>query len=175
MNPEVRLKKLAPDEVLGPYLGEISSVWTGADEDRLREILSRQAERRAFRFLISQSEGGQLTGFSYGFVGAPGQWWHDAVAAEMDEEARKRWLPDGHFELTELHVHPGFRRRGVGGRLHDALLDGLASPTSVLTTQTGNEAALGLYRGRGWEVVVPRLFFPTDPNQSFCVMGKDLG
>lgn len=174
MNPEVRLKRLAPDEVLGPYLGGISSVWTGADEPRLREILPRHAEREAFRFLGAESEDGRLAGFSYGFVGAPGQWWHDLVSKEMDNRARRRWLPAGHFELTELHVHPDFRRRGVGGRLHDALLDGLASPTAVLTTQTDNEAALTLYEGRGWEVVVPELLFPANPNRPFCVMGRDL-
>lgn len=174
LNPEARLKRLAPDEVLGPYLGGISSVWTGADEHRLRGILSRHAEREAFRFLISQSEKGQLAGFCYGFAGAPGQWWHDLVSKEMDDEARRRWLPAGHFELTELHVHLDFRRQGIGGRLHDALLDGLASPTAVLTTQTDNGAALTLYEGRGWKVVVPALFFPANPNRPFCVMGKDL-
>ncbi len=175
MNPEIRLKKLTPDEVLGPYMAAISSVWTGADERRLREFLPRHTEREAFRFLAAESGEGQLAGFSYGHVGAPGQWWHDIVSKEMDDGARRRWLPEGHFELTELHVHPDFRRQGVGGRLHDALLDGLAGPTAVLTTQTDNVPALILYKGRGWKVVVPEFSFPTNPNQPFCVMGRDLG
>ena len=175
MDPEIRLKELTTGEVVGPYLSALSAVWTGADERRLREILPRHAEREAFRFLAAQSGDGRLEGFAYGYVGAPGQWWHDIVSAAMDEQTRERWLPAGHFEVVELHVHPDSQRRGIGGRLHDALLDGLANPTAVLSTQKDNGPALALYQDRGWQVVVPELFFGTDPSRPFCVMGRDIG
>ena len=155
----------------------ISTVWTGANEYGLNGI-PLHAGHETFRFLAAEPGDAQLAGFSYGCAGAPGQWWHDIVAAEMDGETGRRWVPAGHFEFTELHVHPTFRRRGVGGRLHNALLDGLASSATVLTTQTDNDPALAFslvfYKGRGWEVVVPELFFYANPRQPFCVMGKEL-
>ena len=76
----------------------------------------------------------------------------------MNPEVRlKQLAPD---EI--LGPHPD----RVGGLLHDALHGGL-------TTRTDNGAALALYRGRGWRVVVPELFFPSHPNRPFCVMGRD--
>jgi ribosomal protein S18 acetylase RimI-like enzyme len=42
----------------------------------------------------------------------------------------------------------------------------------VLSTQTDNEAALALYRQRGWKVIVPYLDFGS--GRPFLIMGKDL-
>ena len=75
----------------------------------------------------------------------------------MDEAGRTRWLAPGHFEFVELAVRPDLRRRGISGRLHDALLSGLDAPTAVLSTEVENEPAIGLYLGRGWEVVIPEI------------------
>jgi ribosomal protein S18 acetylase RimI-like enzyme len=70
-------------------------------------------------------------------------------------------------------VRPDLRRRGIGRRLHDALLTGLESPAAVLSTEIDNEPAIGLYLGRGWEVVVPEIEFgPGYP--PFLVMGRNL-
>jgi ribosomal protein S18 acetylase RimI-like enzyme len=145
-------------DVLDRLLHEIAEVWIGTTDGRLREILPRHAARNGFRFFTARSNA-RLAGFAYGYLGAPGQWWHDIVFRSMTSPQRARWLAPGHFEVVELHVHPEFRRRGIGGRLHDALLDGLASRTAVLSTQVDNEPALALYTGRGWEIVVPSLRF----------------
>jgi ribosomal protein S18 acetylase RimI-like enzyme len=53
------------------------------------------------------------------------------------------------------------------------VLSGLDAPTAVLSTQTDNEPALALYRGRGWRVIVPFLDFGS--GRPFLIMGKDLG
>ena len=168
----IELERIGPDGLLD-HGREISEVWTDVTEERLREILPRHAGRRGFRFLAARSSDGTLAGFAYGYLGAAGEWWHDIVADAMSEGARERWLAPGHFEFVELHVRRECRRRGVGGRLHDALLAGLASPTAVLSTQTDNGAALHLYHGRGWEVVVERLRFAPG-GREFCVLGLDL-
>jgi ribosomal protein S18 acetylase RimI-like enzyme len=151
---------------------ELAEVWTGVSGERLGEILERHSARDGFTFLAAR-ENGTLAGFTYGYRGGSGEWWHDLVWAAMDEEQRARWLAPGHFEYVELHVRPERQRQGIGGRLHDALLARQSgSPTAVLSTQVDNERALGLYQGRGWRVVVPRLDFGS--GRLFSILGRDL-
>jgi ribosomal protein S18 acetylase RimI-like enzyme len=153
---------------------ELVAVWPTATGERLDVIVPRHLEREGFRFVAEYDEDGRLAGIAYGYRGAAGQWWHDLVAEAMDEQAREHWLAPGHFEFVELAVRPDLRRRGLGGRLHDALLEGLDAPAAVLSTEVDNEPALALYRGRGWQVVVPKIDFGPD-FAPFLVMGKELG
>jgi ribosomal protein S18 acetylase RimI-like enzyme len=152
---------------------ELVAVWPDASGDRLDVIVPRHLERDGFRFVAEHDEAGRLAGIAYGYEGAAGQWWHDLVSAAMDEVGRTRWLRPGHFEFVELAVRPDLRRRGLGGRLHDALLRGLDAPTAVLSTEVDNAAAIALYGGRGWQVIVPDLDFgPEVP--PFLAMGREL-
>jgi ribosomal protein S18 acetylase RimI-like enzyme len=122
---------------------------------------------------VGASEGGRLVAFAYGYLGAPGQWWHDKVRLAMTAAQRARWLGPGHFEFVELAVRPEYRRRGIGSALHDAVLQGVAARTAVLSTQVDNGPALALYRGRGWRVIVERLEFE-DGAPPYLVMGLEL-
>ena len=151
---------------------ELAEIWPEASRARIDEILPRHIARRGFRFFGAFVQG-QLVGFVYGYRGGPGQWWHDRVAAALGSEGVERWLPHGHLEFTELHVRPEFRRRGIGGTLHDALLASVNAPTAVLSTQTDNDPAIALYSGRGWRVIVPYLDFGS--GRPFLIMGRDLG
>jgi ribosomal protein S18 acetylase RimI-like enzyme len=165
------LMALSAEEALAAR-AELAGVWTGVSSARLGDILERHAVRDGFTFLAAR-EDGLLAGFTYGYRGGPGEWWHDLVWATMDEEERSRWLAPGHFEYVELHVRPERQGRGLGGRLHDALLARqTASTTAVLSTQVDNERALRLYHGRGWRVVVPQIDFGT--GRLFTILGRDL-
>jgi ribosomal protein S18 acetylase RimI-like enzyme len=163
--------ELTAAEALG-VRRELAQVWSGVSSTRLGEILERHARREGFTFLAAR-EDGTIVGFTYGYRGSAGEWWHDLVSGSMDEEQRARWLVPRHFEYVELHVRPEKQGRGLGGRLHDALLARQPeSPTAVLSTQVDNERALRLYGGRGWVVVVPELDFGS--GRLFSVLARDL-
>ncbi len=166
----VEIRELGARDVLS-LRRELAEIWPDASRARIDEILPRHVTRDGFRFLGAFADD-RVVGFVYGYRGASGQWWHDRVAAALGPDGTERWLPPGHFEFTELHVRPEYRRRGIGGSLHDALLEGLEAPTTVLSTQTDNEPAIALYLGRGWQVIVPYLDFGS--GRPFLIMGRDL-
>jgi ribosomal protein S18 acetylase RimI-like enzyme len=162
----------------GRCRSEIEDLWRrvfpGTPTERFDEILPRHAGRKGFRFLAARTEDGTLAGFAYGYEGRPGEWWHDRVAEAMTPEQREAWLAPGHFEFVELQVAPELEGRGIGGRLHDALLARAAGPTAVLSTQRSNERALGFYGRRGWETVIEEIDFG-EGYSPFVVLGKRLG
>jgi ribosomal protein S18 acetylase RimI-like enzyme len=164
-------RELGPEAFLA-LRPEVRALWPEASRQRVDEILPRHAERDGFRAVVEQAENGGLAGFAYGYRGGVGQWWHDLVAAALGTERARRWLPPGHFEFVELHVRRDLWGRGIGGALHDALLAAERGP-AVLSTQQDNERALGLYRRRSWEVIVPEIDFGAG-YPPFCVLGKDL-
>jgi ribosomal protein S18 acetylase RimI-like enzyme len=165
-------REIGPAEFLA-LRSEVRALWPEASRRRVDDILPLHAVRDGFRAVVESAENGELVGFAYGYRGGDGQWWHDLVAAALGDEGAERWLPPGHFEFVELHVRRALWGRGIGSRLHDALLTGEPGP-AVLSTQQDNDRALRLYRHRGWLVVVPHIDFGAG-YPPFCVLGKDLG
>ena len=164
---------LDADDVLGPRRGDVEAlwlrVWPTATRARLDEILPRHARRNGFR-LVGADDDGTLVGIAYGYLGGPGEWWHDRVAATMTDEQRARWLAPGHFELVELMVDPAHRRRGIGRALHDELLRDHRGSV-VLSTQTDNDEALALYGSLAYEVVVPEIDLGGG-DRMYCILGR---
>jgi ribosomal protein S18 acetylase RimI-like enzyme len=119
---------------------------------------------------------GRIVGFSYGFRGAAGQWWHDVVAAALaatsGRELAAAWLADS-LEIAEVHVHPDFHRRGIGRSLVLGLADGRPERTAVLSTQDANSPARRLYRGLGFTDLLTGYTFPGTP-VPYAVMGAAL-
>ena len=110
---------------------------------------------------------GRILGFAYGYTGRRGQWWSDQVAERVPRELAERWL-DGHFEFVELAVHPDHQRQGLGGALHDALLDDLPHARALLSTWTEDYPARLLYLNRGWQVLEQELW------ENASLLGLDL-
>lgn len=136
------------------------------------EIMRRHFGRRGYRGLIALDTG-RLVGFAYGYTGDPGQYWYDKVWAAMTPQQRTKWLEPEHFEFVELAVHPEWQGRGIGGRLHDLLLEGRPESIALLTVRADNTRALQLYRKRGWEVVLDDFRFGPG-GARYLVMGKHL-
>jgi ribosomal protein S18 acetylase RimI-like enzyme len=117
-------------------------------------------------------DGEQLVGFGYGYLVAPGQWWHDQVRAALDRRTAKRWLP-GAFEVCELHVHPDTQSRGLGRRLLHALVEGVDAPVALLSTPDADTKAFRLYHADGFVDLARGHHFPGD-TRPFAILGARL-
>jgi len=154
-----------------------------------RSIMEQHSSYRGFRALAVAAGArgpdgrpgrtgrpGQIVAFSYGFIGAQGQWWHDVVAAALTATTgpavAAAWLADS-LEIAEVHVHPDFHRRGIGRSLVLGLADGRRERTAVLSTQDANSPARRLYRGLGFADLLTGYRFPGSA-VSYAVMGAAL-
>lgn len=158
------------DDLLEVY-AEAMEVSTLAARAR-RPIVTAHLERDGLRAVAAVQDDGRLVGIAYGYLGGPGQWWHDQVLTALAEANTADWL-DGAFEVCELHVRPAQQGQGLGRSLLDLLLAGPPAPRAILTTPDRETRARGFYRADGWVDLVRGLFFPGDP-RAFAVLGKDL-
>jgi ribosomal protein S18 acetylase RimI-like enzyme len=174
------IRPLSPDQILGEFFDPMVRIWMAAmrrppDHPRSQtfgQALQRHVTSRDFRCRVAHGPQGQPVGFAYGYTGCAGQWWTDLIAAAMDEATRDRWM-NGHFELVEIHVHPQWQGRGIGGSLHDSILEGLPNATALLSTQKGPTAAFALYQKRGWETLIEGFLFPQETRE-YRIMGLRL-
>ncbi len=130
----------------------------------------RHAEYPGYRGFAAV-EADEVLGFVYGYTSAPGQFYHDQLAATLGPDRTSEWLGDC-FEFVELAVADDARRQGLGTNLHDTVLDGLAHETSVLTTGVENEPARRLYERNGWRTIHDS--FELNGTNPMVVMGREL-
>jgi ribosomal protein S18 acetylase RimI-like enzyme len=145
-----------------------------SDPDRGEEIRTRMREthsvREGFRAFCALVAPREVAGMVYGYHGAPGQWWHDTVAAAIPRSVAQEWLSDS-YEVVEVAVAPQCQGAGIGSALIHRLLEGRPEKTAVLSTRTDSRAH-NLYRRLGFEVIVEMPFAPH--GAPFYVMGKQL-
>jgi ribosomal protein S18 acetylase RimI-like enzyme len=145
-----------------------------------RSIMEQHTRHSGFRALAvrAQDRGrrGEVVGFSYGFRGAEGQWWHDTVAAALTAKSgpvlATAWLADS-FEIAEVHVLPAFQHRGIGKSLVLGLAERRRERTAVLSTPDAESTARRLYRGLGFEDLLTAYRFP-GADIGYAVMGAVL-
>jgi ribosomal protein S18 acetylase RimI-like enzyme len=139
--------------------------------------MAGHAANPGFRALVVTRDGsGDPIGFSYGFRGAAGQWWHDtveyALAASRGKENAAAWLADS-FEVAELHVLPEYQGRGIGRELLLRLTSERQERTAVLSTRDAESPARRLYRGVGFTDLLTGFIFPGG-EPPYAVMGAEL-
>jgi ribosomal protein S18 acetylase RimI-like enzyme len=141
-------------------------------------ILERHAANPDFRALTASADG-LVVGFTYGFHGVPGQWWHDMVAgalavmpAPYGSDAPPGWLADS-FEVAELHVLPQYQGAGIGRALLLRLVSGRRESTAVLSTQDAETRARRLYRDLGFTDLLTGFRF-SGGEPPYAVMGARL-
>ena len=154
-------------------------------------IMDRHAASAGFRCLTATADG-VIAGFTYGFHGETGQWWHDMVAGalavnpgavhlDQDQAAHPGrtadgtaagWL-DNSFEIAELHVLPPYQGMGIGRSLLLSLTSGRQERTAVLSTTDAPTRARRLYRGVGFtDLLTGFRFSGSEP--PYAVMGARL-
>ena len=136
-----------------------------------RSIVLAHLQRPGLRTVVAHEQD-RLVGVAYGYLGEPGQWWHDQVHRALDPDAAAQWL-DSTFEVCELHVRQAHQGTGLGRELLDELLVDQPARTAVLSTPDSETRARGFYRAAGWVDLVRQLVFPGDPRE-FAVLGLHL-
>jgi ribosomal protein S18 acetylase RimI-like enzyme len=157
----------------GSQLGEAATqvfarTWGRTFHDSL-EFITRQSRYPDFHGLVALV-GGEVVGMVFGTRSEPGQWWHDRVAAHVGAEnpaLHDAWV------LTELAVLSPWRGRGIGGRLHDAVLVNQPYPRALLSTEVSNTRARRMYERRDWRYLHPGFAF-NPGGEAFVVMAKEL-
>jgi GNAT superfamily N-acetyltransferase len=133
--------------------------------------------RPGWRCVAALGEDNGMVGISYGYVGAPRQWWHEQVqkglATSLPPEDVRRWLGD-YFELTELHVRPEAQGHGLGEALLRSLLaEPVPAGRVLLSTPEGPSRAWRLYQRLEFLELLRDYRFAGDPRR-FAVLGREL-
>lgn len=132
--------------------------------------------RAGWRCVAAFDQQDELVGIGYGYLGVPGQWWHEQVFRGMltvtPRAEAEQWMRD-YFELTELHVRPDSQGGGLGETLLRRLLDGAPGNAVLLSTPEGPTRAWKLYRRVGFGDVLRHYQFTGDP-RPFAVLGRSL-
>jgi ribosomal protein S18 acetylase RimI-like enzyme len=186
MTQPITLAELRPPEFRS-VIGRLVAVYAAAMMPTPRmlsgreSILERHAASPGFRALAALAPsrkgltGQVLAGFTYGFHGQPGQWWHDTVAGALATTyppSATTWLADS-FEVAELHVLPDYQGAGIGRRLLLSLTSGRPEHTAVLSTQDADSRARRLYRSVGFTDLLTGFRF-SGGEPPYAVMGAPL-
>ena len=165
----------ATSELLAIYAAAM-----GAERDELptrRAIMERHAANPGFRAIaVTAGDPKRIIGFTYGFRGVPGQWWHDVVRAGIvaasGQHAAAQWL-DSALEIAEVHVHPDFQGHGIGRLIVLTLTAARTERTALLSTRDAATPARRLYYRLGFSDLLTGFLFPGG-GPAYAVMGATL-
>ena len=133
--------------------------------------LPAHEQREGFR-MVGVLVDDRLCGFAYGYTSFPDYYWETEVSRWLELETAEKWLADA-FHLAEIALLPEFWGRGLGGGLHDHLLQGRPQRTAVLSTIAAPSNAFHLYARRGWQVLLDR-FSPPGMMRVYRMLGLKL-
>lgn len=146
---------------------------TPAEVEEFARNLPIHAGAAGFRLVVAVSpEKGRAVGFSYGRTAVKGQPWYEVVESVLRPAGLAGWLIDA-YQMVEMAVMPAAQGQGIGGRLHDRLLEDLPHRRAVLTTMAAETAAYRLYASKGWRMLLEEFAVPHLP-RPYRIMGLEL-
>ena len=119
--------------------------------DAFAAELADEVEEAGFRCCVALA-GGASVGFAYGspaYAEAPVDAWTRELVASVGAEVAERWIR-AQFAFIWMAVQPEWQGNGLGGRLHDTVIDTATQPRAWLVTYPFDCPAVRLYRRRGW-------------------------
>lgn len=144
---------------------------TPAEVAEFAAVWPRIRSESGFRLVVARVDGA-LVGMAEGYVLRPDcGWWPEGAAAEVARE----WITGGvgrSFGIDEFGIVPGWRGRGVGSRLHAALLAGRRESRVVLWARVDAPVARAVYAGWGYR---PAARVDQPNGRSFDVLCLDRG
>lgn len=153
MDDAVTIHEIEPFRALSAA-GAVAGIWqeaTGAEPLSAREFANgtfpKHVSWPGFRMFVAAIDDNAV-GFIYGYRSLPGQWWHDQVRESLASAGHADWLENA-LELAEVAVLPAFQGQGIGTRLIDAFLAGVAQPV-LLAVEAVEEKAHILYAAHGF-------------------------
>jgi GNAT superfamily N-acetyltransferase len=144
-------------------------VWPERDREVTKANFMGYTGFEEFHGFVARA-GGEYTGVAFGARSRPGRWWHDQVTPVLGVDHPA--LQDA-WRLMELAVIESHQGQGIGGLLHDALLEKQPCPRVLLSTGVGNERARRMYERRGWYYVHASVDFPGE-SYPYAIMGKEI-
>jgi ribosomal protein S18 acetylase RimI-like enzyme len=149
-----------------------SSVWN-EDENVIITRLEKHSTYNGFKAIVAMNEEEQIIGFAYGYNSLKGQYYRELLENALTSEQVAYWL-ENCFEFVELAIHPFQRKKGIGRRLVNLLLEDVDNKTSILTTQQDNIPAKSLYRTLNWRVIKEPFLPNGATGKSYVIMGMEL-
>jgi hypothetical protein len=158
---EIDLRLLGAEQAAG-HAAELAALHAEvyADPPYLQD--AGQAARFAGRFGVQRRQpgfalaearsGGYLIGYAYGLPLRPStSWWRYLTTPLPDELTAER--PGRTFAMADLLVRAAWRRQGIAGSLHDALLRGRGEERAVAAILPAAGPAQGAGQRWGWRKV----------------------
>lgn len=175
MTDAIAIHEIEPFRALSAA-GAVASIWqqaTGAEPLAARELANgtfpKHVSWPGFRMFVAAVDGNAV-GFIYGHRSLPGQWWNDQVRETLIAAGHADWLVNP-LELAEVAVLPPFQGQGIGTRLIDAFLEGVAQPV-LLAVEAVEEKAHVLYAAHGFRDLLTDFRYPGFDDR-IIVMGRE--
>ncbi|WP_051162917.1 GNAT family N-acetyltransferase [Nocardia brevicatena] len=148
-------------------------IWPDNEAARHRRMLNDMIDSPGFGIALAVSDQDSLIGFVYGSTLSPDAGWWDGFRQPVPAEVICEW-PGRTFAVIDLAVEASNRRRGIGRRLLDTLLDSRPEQRATLAVQPQADGSHAFYHAIGGWRLVGRQDTPAFVSPEFDIYIREL-